>query len=259
MALLISVVATYLLYSRVKRQFDKPASHQVVATAVPVEAGTVLTAEQLVLVEWPTNLPLEGSFEKPDVLVGRIVLTPLPAKEPIREQLLAGPGAAIGLTAKIPDGMRAVAVVTNEVNNVSGFLFPGSHVDVLLTFRPNNGQEQLTTTVLQNVEVLSTGERLQPDPSGKPQNVKVVTLLMSPEDAQKLLLASNSGTVQFVLRNGADQLATEQKPTQIGELTGKVAPPGPVRVARKATVIASKPASYEVEIFDGSKKSVAKF
>ena len=107
-----------------------------------------------------SNLPLEGAFTKPEDVVGKILLYPVPPKEPIRNQLLAGPGSAIGLTAKIPDGMRAVAVVTNEVNNVSGFLFPGSHVDVLVTFHAESGKEPMTTTVVQNVEVLSTGERL---------------------------------------------------------------------------------------------------
>ena len=225
---------------------------------MPLEAGTQLAADQLTLVEWPTSLPIQGSFTKADDLVGRILLTPLPAKEPVREQLLAAPGAAIGLTAKIPDGMRAVAVVTNEVNNVSGFLFPGSHVDVLVTFRSDTGaKDPMTTTVLQDIQVLSTGERLQPDPSGKPQNVKVVTLLMSPDDAQKLMLANNQGTVQFVLRNGADQTASDQKPTLLRQLQG--APPPPPARAPNRTVIASQPAPYEVEIFDGTKKSVAKF
>jgi pilus assembly protein CpaB len=209
-------------------------------------------------VEWPTNLPLEGTFTKTDAVVNRILLTPLPAKEPIREPLLAGEGAAIGLTAKIPAGMRAVAVMTNEMNNVSGFLFPGSHVDVLVTFRNDVGdKDPMTTTVLQDIEVLSTGERLQPDPSGKPQNVKVVTLLMSPEDAQKLMLASNQGTVQFVLRNGGDQEAQDQKPTLLRQLQGVPAPP-PSRAPNR-NIVASKPAPYEVEIFDGTKKSVAKF
>jgi pilus assembly protein CpaB len=257
MALLVSLVATFFLYARMKKQFNKPVTLQVVASSMGLEAGTELKPDQLVLVDWPSNLPLEGTVTKPDQIVGRILLYPIPAKEPIRDQLLAAPGAAIGLTAKIPDGMRAVAVVTNEVNNVSGFLFPGSHVDVLVTFRAEAGKELTTSTVLQNIEVLSTGERLQPDPSGKPQNVKVVTLLMSPEDAQKMSLASNEGTVQFVLRNGVDQAQPEQHPIQIRELQGNASMPLPR--PRKATVVASQPSVYEVEVFDGDKKSVVKF
>ena len=153
--------------------------------------------------------------------------------------------------------MRAVAVVTNEVNNVSGFLFPGSHVDVLATFRGEAGKDSLTATVLQNIEVLSTGDRLQPDPSGKPQNVKVVTLLISPDDGQKLSLASNQGTVQFVLRNGADQQRVEERPILMRELQGVANVPSPN--TPKKTTTASNPSVYEVEIIDGAKKSVLKF
>ena len=256
MALVMSLMATYFIYSRVKRQLAKPPSLHIVATSKALDAGTLLSPEQLTLVEWPSNMPVEGAFNKVDAVAGRILLTPVAANEPVREQLLAGPGAAIGLTAKIPDGMRAVAVVTNEVNNVSGFLFPGSHVDVLVTLRGEVEKSAMTTTVLQNIEVLSTGERLQPDPSGKPQNVKVVTLLMNPDDAQKLMLASNQGTVQFVLRNGTDQLATEQKPALMRQLEGAPVASAP---PQKKTVIASKPDAYEVEIFDGAKKSLMKF
>jgi len=210
------------------------------------------------LVDWPSNLELEGTIMKADDIVGRILLYPVPVKEPIRKQLLAAPGAAIGLAAKIPDGMRAVAVVTNEVNNVSGFLFPGSHVDVLATFRGEAGKEPITITVLQNIEVLSAGERLQPDPSGKPQNVKVVTLLITPDDAQKLSLANNQGTLQFVLRNSSDQQQIEQRPTLISELQGVRSNPVPAQhVPRPA--MAPRPAGFEVEVFDGTKKSVTTF
>ena len=198
-------MATFFLYSRMKNQANQDVLHKnrrqfhgdwKRERNLRLNSWCWWTGPPIF--RWKVSLPSRK-------IVGRILLYPIPQKEPIREQLLAAPGAAIGLTAKIPDGMRAVAVVTNEVNNVSGFLFPGSHVDVLVTFRAETGKEPMTSTVLQNIEVLSTGERLQPDPSGKPQNVKVVTLLMSPEDAQKMSLASNQGTVQFVLRNGADQ------------------------------------------------------
>lgn len=260
LALVVSLGATYFLYSRMKHQLAKSATTRIVASSAALEPGTQLTAEQLVLVEWPSTLPLEGTFTKPEDVVGKILLYPVLPQEPIRNQLLAGPGAAIGLTAKIPDGMRAVAVVTNEVNNVSGFLFPGSHVDVLVTFPTEQGQQPMTTTVVQNVNVLSTGERLLPDPSGKPQNVKVVTLLMTPDDAQKLALASNQGTVQFVLRNGADQEQAERRPAFMQELQGKFSAPAPrPPAASTKTVVAHKSNDYEVEVFEGTKRSVQKF
>jgi len=100
------------------------------------------------------------------------------------------------------------------VNNVSGFLLPGSHVDVLVSFRQDGAKDPMTTTVLQDIQVLSTGEKLQPDVNGKPQNVKVVPLLLSPDDSEKLLLATNQGTVQFVLRNASDQDKTGNQASQ---------------------------------------------
>ena len=188
---------------------------------------------------------------------GSVMLAVPPA---ILDQLHLKAGATVGLTAKIPDGMRAVAVVTNEVNNVSGFLFPGSHVDVLVSLRPEAGinNQAMTTTVLQNIEVLSTGEKLQPDPQGKPQNVKVVTLLLTPDDAQKVLLAVNQGTVQFVLRNASDQAQPTTRPVDMRDLQG-TARPAPL-VAKKAAAAPPKPPSaYTVDTYDGTKKSTVKF
>lgn len=259
LALVVSLGATYFLYSRMKRQLAKSATTRIVASSAALEPGTQLTADQLVLVEWPSTLPLEGAFTKPEDVVGRILLYPVLPQEPIRNQLLASPGAAIGLTSKIPDGMRAVAIVTNQVINVSGFLFPGSHVDVMVTFHADQGQQPMTTTVLQNIEVLTTGDRLLPDPAGKPQDVKVVTLLMSPDDAQKLGLASNFGTVQFALRNGADQAQAERRPVFMQELQGNFSAPAPRAPAANRTVAAHKSNDYEVEVFEGTKKSVQKF
>jgi pilus assembly protein CpaB len=123
----------------------------------------------------------------------------------------------------------------------------------------------MTTTVVQNVEVLSTGERLQPDPSGKPEHVNVVTLLMTPDDAQKLALAGVQGTMQFVLRNGEDKEQAERNPVLMRELQrvakSSASATSPARVTRVVVrpVAAPKPAVYEVEVFDGTKKSIEKF
>ena len=137
--------------------------------------------------------------------------------------------------------MRAVAIQTNEVNNVSGFLFPGCHVDALVTFRPANGKDSVTATVLQNVEVLSTGEKLEPDPTGKPQNVKQVTVLLTPDDAEKLVLASNQGTVQFVLRNGSDQDQVQRRPVELKDLQGS-APQTASLAGKKADLLPKRQA-----------------
>jgi len=256
-ALMVSVLVTYFLYKRIKQQYGGGALIKVVAAAKPLDTGTPLAAGDLTLMDWPSNAPLDGAFHKPEEVTGRVVMYPIALKEPIRDALLAAPGATVGLTAKIPDGMRAVAVVTNELNNVSGFLFPGSHVDVLVSFHPEGTNNTVTTTVLQNVEVLSTGEKLQPDPQGKPQNVKVVTVLLAPEDAEKLLLASNQGTVQFVLRNASDQAQPVTRTVDMRDLQG-LAKPAPL-VAKKAAAPKPPPNVYTVEQYDGTKKGVVKF
>ena len=258
MALVVSLVVTYVLYGHIKRQYEGAQLIKVVTANKPLDTGTPITANDLAMMDWPANAPLEGVFHKPEEIAGRIAMFPIAFKEPIREGLLAAPGATVGLTAKIPDGMRAVAVVTNEVNNVSGFLFPGSHVDVLVSLRPDNGKDPLTATVLQNIEVLSTGERLQPDPSGKPQNVKVVTLLLAPDDAEKLLLASNQGIIQFVLRNASDDAKPVTRAVNLKDLQNS-APVGPVAAKRAPAPAPKPPNAYEVETYDGSKKSSVKF
>jgi pilus assembly protein CpaB len=228
-----------------------------VAAAKALDPGTLITADYVTQVDWPVSFPLEGTITKPQDVVGRVALFAIAAKEPIREPLLAAPGA-VGLTVKIPDGMRAVAMETNDVTNVSGFLFPGCHVDVLVTFRPDGGKDSMTATVLQNIEVLSAGERLQPDPSGKPEKVKQVTTLLTPEDAEKLVLAANQGTVQFVLRNGSDQAQEERRPVQLKDLQYLEAPPPATPVAGKRAP-PKPPNFYEVETYDGPKKGVVKF
>ena len=218
-ALAVSLLLSFLLYTRIKRQYAANSQPvKMVAAAKPMEPGMLITADYLTQIDWPANSPLEGSIAQPGDAIGRIVLYPIAAKEPVRESMLAAPGATAGLTAKIPDGMRAVAVETNDVSNVSGFLFPGCHVDVLVTFRPEGGRDSMTATVLQNIGVLSTGEKLQPDPSAKPQNVRQVTLLLTPEQAEKLVLAANQGTVQLALRNGSDQAQEERRPLQLKDL-----------------------------------------
>jgi pilus assembly protein CpaB len=261
MALVVSLVVSWFLYNRIKREYAARVQPiKLVAATKPLDAGATITADAVTLVDWPVNFPVEGAMKNTQDAVGRMVMFPIAAKEPVREALLAAPGA-VGLTAKIPDGMRAVAVETNDVTNVSGFLFPGCRVDVLVTFRPENARadtEDLTATVLQNVEVLSTGERLQPDPSGKPQKVRQVTMLLNPDDAQKLVLAANKGAVQFVLRNGTDQAQEVRRPTQMKDLQTTTSAPTQVAVKR-APAPPKPPNFYEVETYDGNKKNTVKF
>jgi len=260
-ALVLSAGATYLLYSRIKSQKSAaPVTMKVVAAVDQLAAGTALAPQNLKIVDWPASIPLAGAFSRPDQVIGRSLIYPVNANQPLVANDLAAPGSGLGLSVKIPDGMRAISIRSNDVVGVAGFLYPGSHVDVLLTFRPDNASAPLTQTILQNVDVLTAGQTLEPDPKGRPQAVNVVTLLLNPRDAQKLVLATQQGSVQFVLRNGADQNKPEQKPVLTSQLMADVAPPVPrPHVAAAAPKAPRPPDYYTVETIQGEKHTVTKF
>ena len=231
-------------------------------------AGAALTDKDLEMIDWPASVPLAGSFSKNDVLLGRPLIYPLGIGEPVLAHNLAPEGSGLGLSAKIPLGMRATSVRSNEIVGVAGFLNPGSHVDVLTTSTMPGSPSPITQTILQDVVVLAAGEKLEPDPQGKAQSVNVVTLLLNPQDSQILLLASTEGTVQFVLRNGADQLKTETTPTVLSQLSSGQAPvvaalqPASALPAVKrqaAARVPSAPQPFEIEVIRGNTRSVEKF
>jgi len=260
-AFVLSAGATYLLYSRIKNEKEAaPATVRVVAAVDQLAAGTPLGRENLKVVDWPASIPITGSFAKPEQIVGRSLIYPVSPNQPVVENDLAAPGSGMGLSVKIPDGMRAISIRSNDVVGVAGFLYPGSHVDVLLTYRPDNASAPLTQTILQDVNVLTAGQTLEPDPKGRPQTVNVVTLLLGPRDAEKLVLATQQGSVQFVLRNGADQNKPEQKPVLASQLIADVAPPEPKpHVAAAAPKPSRPPDYYTVETIAGDKHTVQKF
>jgi len=253
-AFIISLVVAGIFTFWLSQKFNKthtappPPKSQYVAAAANMEAGQVIRPENLHMVDWPASMPLSGAFTAPQPLVGRIVLYPLAAGEPILERQLSSAGAGVGITVKIPDGMRALALRTDEVVGVAGFLLPGTHVDVLVTLHPANLPDALTTTVLQNAEVLATGQKTEPDPDGKPTTATVVTILVSPQDAERVVLASTQGTVHFSLRNGADREDFSGPPVLLSQLTP--APPVPSKSGQKAAPAPPKP--YAVETFMGT-------
>jgi pilus assembly protein CpaB len=227
-ALALSGAVTFFISRKLSSHAATPSNlERYVAASRSLEAGEVLKPEDLVLTDWPASTPLPTAFTKVGDLAGRAVIYPVAASEPILEGYLAAPGSGIGLTTKIPEGMRATSVKSDEVSGVAGFLFPGSHVDVLVTFRSDRVPTPETQIVLQDVEVLTIGQKLEPDPQGKPETVNVVTLLLTPEDAQKLMLASTQGGIQFVLRNGGDHTKVDARPVQMAQLAGGEPAPVP--------------------------------
>ncbi len=236
-ALFLSLVAsgfgTLMLSRQMKASATRsPATSFYVAASRDLDPGEVLSSTDLQVVPWPKSMPLSGAFEKPADLVGRAVLSPLGKGAPFLPRDVSEAGSGAGLAARIPDGMRAIALRSDEVVGVGGFLNPGSHVDVLVTYHSQGLAEANTATALQNAVVLAAGQRVQPDPSGKPSSVTVVTLLLSPEDAQRAVLASTQGTVHFVLRNGSDKAVNMMTPIQLGSF------------GEERTVIKAQPAVY---------------
>ncbi len=257
-ALLLSGAVTFVFSRKLMGRNGPPVHFQsYVAAARALQPGEVLKAEDLTTIDWPSSHPLAGAFTKTADLTGRAVIYPVAGSQPVLQEYLAAPGSVIGLTAKIPEGMRATSVKSDEIVGVAGFLFPGSHVDVLVTFRSDRIPTPATQIVLQDVEVLTVGQKLQPDPQGKPETVNVVTLLLTPEDSQKLVLASSQGSIQFVLRNGADHGKVQAVPMQMAQLSGVPPPVTPAAVTPRPRLPMKD--SYVVETILGDKRSTRSF
>jgi pilus assembly protein CpaB len=256
-ALVISAGCTFMLGRKIS-QPGRASDPRIryLAAARMIQVGEIVKADDVVYADWPASQPAPGAFTKPDDLAGRAAVYPIEKGQIVLNQYLAQPGAGIGLTTRIPEGMRAVALKSDEIVGVAGFLFPGSRVDVLVTYRPGQGPDPVTSTVLQNVPVLAIGHDMQPDPAGKPTSGDVVTILASPNDAEKAVLASTQGTIHFVLRNGADRASTSNATIRLGELGGPVAEKPSMRATAGA---APKARAYVVQTIMGDKQASTTF
>ncbi|MGA2150303.1 MAG: Flp pilus assembly protein CpaB [Bryobacteraceae bacterium] len=284
-AFVVASAASLLLYRVLNRPSPSKAAvatTQIVQAAHDLEMGSVIHDDDVKLADWSGNVPAGATAHKEDVLK-RGVLTPIYAREPIIESRLAPLGAGGGLAAMIPRGMRAVAVRVNEVVGVAGFVIPGMHVDVLISGTSPYADQRLgtqTRTMLQDIEVLSAGQDFKKDNEGKPLPVQVVNLLVNPEQAEQLSLASSQTQIQLVLRNPLDKDPAKTPGTAVarlfgtalrmpaGDLPGRggdVSPaPRPVAPRRaqqagEASAPPRKPAAFTMEIISGNTKKDVKF
>jgi len=193
--------------------FAKDLGNVVVAKQ-EIPLGEKITAEQLALAQIPNGSAPEGVFRKMDEVVGRVAITPIGVRETITNMKLAPAGTGAGLSAVIPEGYRAMTVKVDDVVGVSGFIMPGSFVDVVAIITPvaqaaaTNGP--ISKIVLQNIKVLASGAKIDsPQDQRQPAEVKAVTLQVTPEQAEKLVLAANEGKLQLVMRNYSDQEDTQ--------------------------------------------------
>jgi pilus assembly protein CpaB len=206
----------------------------VVVAAADLSLGTELRREDLRIIQWPASAAPPGAFAKPEELVGRGLVMPMIQNEPFLPMKLASKEAGAGLPPIIPPGMRAVSVRVNEVIGVAGYVLPGTHVDVLVTVNPTQQRTDVTSKlILSNVQVLAAGTKLeQTNDKSKPQSVTVVTLMVDPDQAERLTLASTEGKIQLALRNPLDLANAITKGVRPAMLLGAVPNPRPAVVAR---------------------------
>jgi pilus assembly protein CpaB len=272
-SLLFALVISTLFYTMTSRASGRSRTQKKVeminvATAtVALPVGMEIKPTDVKLVSIPRDSFPNGAFEKIEQVVGRPVISNILMDEAVVAGRLAERGSGYGLAPIIPTGMRAVAVKVNEVVGVAGFVFPGMRVDVLVTMRPAGDGTARTSTVLQNIVVAAAGQQIQPDSTGKAVNVPVVTLLVTPDQAETLTLAGNEGRVQLVLRNAGDQGMAKTRGSEAGDLYAPnrvvVAAPAVVRRAASpppapavAAPIAPPPPSDEVQVIRGSQVSM---
>jgi pilus assembly protein CpaB len=273
-SVVVATLCVFIVYRKIQTGTNDGAKtssewHYVAATR-DIAAGERLGPDMLTTVNWSSTLPVEGAFNSPDKAVGRIASFPLASGMVVTEKLLASADSSLGLPQKIPEGMRAIAIQTDEVADFGGFLFPGAHVDVLMTIKAVTAGPMMqpikqvvdrdrTIVVLEDVGVLATGKQIVPDPSGKPTSVSVVTLLVTPDDARKVALAQQKGIVQLALRNGADHGSALHRATYLSDLAGPPAPESRSTVPKGLATKTDEPNLQHLEVILGVRRSTQTF
>lgn len=272
-AIVIGAVATLLANHYLKQNASKPFEGVAIASAaVDLPLGSKLDPTHVKLATWPKNAVPPGGYTDAKPLVGRVVVRPISAGDVITENKLMPLNISGGImTYMVPQGHRAVTVAVNEVAGVAGFITPNSRVDVLLTTpRPEstNDRDNISKIILQNVPVLATGQVTEQKEGGKPGVVPTVTLDVTPEEAEKLVVGTKKGSLQLLLRNVIDVASVDTNGATVSKALGGYQPPRPVVIRstppRKKIVVARAPsppppAKFQVEVFKGGTKSVREF
>ena len=262
----VFALATYNYVQKIPARTVSIPTTPVVVAATDLDIGAELRREDLRIIEWPANaLPAEVINDPKDA-IGRGLIMPVIQNEPILPMKLASKEAGAGLPPAIPPGLRAVSVRVNEVIGVAGYVLPGTRVDVVATVSPSGQSIDMTSKViLTNVQVLAAGTKIERDTDkNKPMAVTVVTLLVDPEEAERLTLASTEGKIQLALRNPLDKgLPTTHgirpaalfgigAPTRTAVARTRVASASP---SSAPPVVAAQPDLSTVEIIRGDKRA----
>jgi pilus assembly protein CpaB len=220
--------------------------NEVVVAKVDIPLGTTIVAEQLTKVQLPAGAVPDGAFNSAEKLAGRVAVVNIAAREPVTDFKLAPEGTAGGLSAVIPEGYRAMTVKVDDVIGVAGFLRPGAMCDVLTVIEQGDAgrRNPISKIVLQNVKVLASGQNIdKPKDQREAEQVKAVTLQVTPDQAEKLALASTEGKLRLVMRNSIDQGDEQTEGVDKNKLlTGEHAQPAPEPGALKSEQPKQSPA-----------------
>ena len=275
LSVVIAAVASAGVFYAMRRiapiEKPEPTVPVVVATQA-VAMGTLLTEDHVKVAYWPASTPVQGAFTDKQQVIARGLLASVVENEPLTNTKLAPPNTGGGLPPQIKEKYRAISVKVNEVIGVAGFVVPGARVDVIVTIRQQN--DSTTRVVVSNVQVLTAGTAIDQDKAkdGKPVPSTVVTLMVTPDDAERIALASAEGQLMLTLRNPLDGAETSTPgitrtrlvetqthnttPDKPGAVESDGAPKAPVRtiVKPKPAATPAPPPAHKVDIIKAGKR-----
>jgi pilus assembly protein CpaB len=293
-AVVFGLIAATSVSSYLSGATDGSKLGGVVVAKMEIALGEKIVAEKLTVVQLASNATPEGAFDSIEKVTGRVSATRIAPREPVTNYRLAPEGSTAGLSALIPEGYRAMTVNVDDEAGIAGFLMPGTLVDVLAVINPPNeysGQNPISKIVLQNIKVLASGRNLdQPEDGREAQSVKTATLLVTPEQAEKLVLSSIDGKLRLALRNSIDQgdqqtqgankntllsgmralplpnstPSNQQRETERRQAAGNAIRPIIASIGDKAVPVAPSPTPTptpraSVEVYEGQKKRAIDF
>jgi pilus assembly protein CpaB len=267
----VAALASFSVYRAIQnmpvREVEVRSLYQVVA-ARELAMGSLISKEDVKLVPWPASSPVAGGYTKVEEVLNRGLISGVVVNEPLTEGKLASLEAGGGLPPTITEGMRALSVKVNEVIGVAGYVVPGTRVDVIVTLTNRAAMnESITRVVVSDVVVLTAGTRMDAAKArdGQPMPASVVTLLVTPEDAEKIALAASEGSIMLTLRNPLDRAPTVTPGVRTGALLGAAAPPPVVKTTPTGKRVVPRPVApppaapvaqpYTVETFKAAKRA----
>jgi len=236
---------------------ERQETQPVVLASRDLALGTVLSEADLIVVDWPSKTVPAGFAGSVEELVGRSLIDNVQANEVILVTKLADTGL-LGMIPLIPAGMRAMSVRVNDVVGVAGFVTPQTRVDIILIMTPPGTRDPVSKVILQNIQALAAGQEIRETEDGSPVTVTVVTVLITPEEAERLALATREGEIQMALRNTLDQETVETSGERASRLFVGRAPAGNRPVVRSSSAPAT-PQESIIEIYRGGARTLISY